>query len=71
MISLKLENKMNSTLERINHPINSISDEQITTMIKNAKSLKVIRYRTLEGEVNQPISQLIVMTIDKKNTFIT
>ena len=63
----EIRNKVNSTLERINRPINSISDEQITTMIKNAKSLRVIRYRTLEEEINQPNTQLIGMIIYKKN----
>lgn len=62
----EIRNKVNSTLERINRPINSISDEQITTMIKNAKSLRVIRYRTLEEEINQPNTQLIEQILQEE-----
>ncbi|OUM57555.1 hypothetical protein PIROE2DRAFT_48628 [Piromyces sp. E2] len=63
----EIREKVNTTLAQINRPINSISDDQIITMIKNASSLRVIRYRTLEDEfVNQPNIPLIAQSFNEE-----
>jgi len=68
----EIRNKINSTLERINRPVNSVSDEQITTMIKNASCLRIIRYRTLEDEfINEPNIPLIEQSLkEEQNNMI-
>jgi len=65
----EIREKVNNTLAQINRPANSISDDQIITMIKNASSLRVIRYKTLEDEfVNQPNISLISQSLNEESS---